>query len=533
MNVNVSALLGLLACLTVGWVAPVEGAYFYVAANGTANGDGSIQSPWNLTTALRDNTKPANSNSVVKPGDTIWLRGGIYTNYNGYVSDLAGASGNPIIVRAYPGERPIVDGNYNGTGGSGVTFAIRGGWTYYRDFEVMNSYTNRDSVTGRPTGVDVGGNYGPCHDVKCINLVVHDVGVGIGMWVGATNSGIYGCVIYNVGYENVPPDRGHGHAIYVQNRVGTQQHYDNIMVNSFDVGMQAYGQSAAAALNNLDIQGNVAFNSGSTAQPSLGTKLTTNFEIGGTFAAYNILFANNYAYHPRGTNYNGGVGNNLMIGYEPYENNDIIVTNNYVAGRNALALTYWTNAVVSGNTVVCADTYSHPIYCRPGSGTNSWTWDYNTYYAVASNPYNFLGFWYKSADWKTITGFDAHSTFSSGPPTGSAVFVRTNLYDSKRANIVIYNWDLDDNVSVDVSGVLSPGDTYQIRNTQDWFAAPCLSGTYTGGSLSVPMTNLTVAVPIGRATAPAPTSPEFNAFVLLATPGARLLPPSNLRVISP
>ncbi len=98
------------------------------------------------------------------------------------------------------------------------------------------------------------------------------------------------------------------------------------------------------------------------------------------------------------------------------------------------------------------------------------------------------------------------------------VFVRPNAYEAGRANIAIYNWDLDPTVSVDLSSVLSTGSAYSLTNAQNPFAAPVVSGIYDGGSISVPMTGLAPATPIGVPAPPA-TGPEFQAFILTSTPG--------------
>src|SRR5262249_53680326 len=47
---------------------------------------------------------------------------------------------------------------------------------------------------------------------------------------------------------------------------------------------------------------------------------------------------------------------------------------------------------------------------------------------------------------------------------------------------------------------------------------PVLSGTYDGNPLVLPMTGLSVATPVGLS-APPPSGPEFNAFVLMSTLG--------------
>ena len=49
---------------------------FFVSPGGSAKGDGSIKSPWDLVTALKHP-------SAVRPGDTIWLRGGVYGDDTG------------------------------------------------------------------------------------------------------------------------------------------------------------------------------------------------------------------------------------------------------------------------------------------------------------------------------------------------------------------------------------------------------------------------------------------------------------------
>src|SRR5262245_45193302 len=73
---------------------------FYAAPAGRSNGNGSITSPWDLATALKG--LPA-----VRPGDTIWLRGGTYTFPKGgrILCGLRGTASAPITVAQYPGER--------------------------------------------------------------------------------------------------------------------------------------------------------------------------------------------------------------------------------------------------------------------------------------------------------------------------------------------------------------------------------------------------------------------------------------------
>ncbi len=102
----------------------------YVASGGTAGGDGSINNPWDLRTAL-------NQPASVQPGDTIWVRGGTYPSI---FSHLNGTPQSPIIVRNYKDERVTIDGR-----GDQNAFAVDGSYTWYWGLEVMDSNPTRVS----------------------------------------------------------------------------------------------------------------------------------------------------------------------------------------------------------------------------------------------------------------------------------------------------------------------------------------------------------------------------------------------------
>src|SRR5262249_33172509 len=105
----------------------------------------------------------------------------------------------------------------------------------------------------------------------------------------------------------------------------------------------------------------------------------------------------------------------------------------------------------------------------PGQSTSGWTWDNNLYYGK-SNFYNDTSI-VDFLSWKLSRGFDTHSTMNTNTPTGKWVYVRPNQYESKRANIVIYNWDFASAVSVDLSGVLAAGDSFVIHDAQNFYGS--------------------------------------------------------------
>jgi hypothetical protein len=117
-----------------------------------------------------------------------------------------------------------------------------------------------------------------------------------------------------------------------------------------------------------------------------------------------------------------------------------------------------------------------------------------------------------------MTGLDATSSSAAGPPSGLWVGVRPSRYERGRANITVLNWDLAPSVNVDVSAVgLGVGDAFQVRDAENWYAGPVVSGTYGGAPLAVPMTGLTVVQPVGTVPyAPTHTAPQLGVFVLLA-----------------
>jgi hypothetical protein len=100
--------------------------------------------------------------------------------------------------------------------------------------------------------------------------------------------------------------------------------------------------------------------------------------------------------------------------------------------------------------------------------------------------------------------------------------VRPNKYEPGRATIVVYNWGHRPTVSVDVSSTLRVGARFELRNVQDLFGPPVLSGAYSGGTVDIPMTGVELPRPAGRGQAPAlpsRTGPAFDVFIL--TSGAR------------
>ncbi len=460
------------ALVAIGFASGrVFAADFYASPTGTtstAAGTGSLSNPWALATAL---AHPA----AVQPGDTIWLRGGTYTGR--VSSSLTGTAVAPIKVRPYQSERAKLDG---GPGPLVATLTVYGQYTWYWGFEVFSSEPNRRSTQDGswPTDLNRGSCVGIAQDIphvgiRLINLVLHDGTDAIGSFQSHQDGEIYGNLIFNNGW-NGATDRGHGHGLYVQNQAGTKKISDNVIFNQYGGGMQIYG-SAAAYLDNIQVTGNTIFSAG---WPS-AYGCDRNFLFGGDRIATNGTVVSNSFYYPDSFGACTSGGSN--IGYNAGVSN-FTIQNNWFANGDGGISSYFFGAI-TGLTMT----------------GNHFLQDISGVVAPASYPSNTY-----------------HGTTK---PTGTYVYVRPNAYEIGRANITVFNWDKKSTVAADLSAALAVGQAFEVRNAQDFFGAPVLTGTYAGGSITLPMSGLTVAAPIGGI-APPPTGPEFNVFVVLPLAGA-------------
>ena len=97
-------------------------SFWYVSPSGSASNNGAYTNTWSLQYALDG------AGGKVAPGDTIWLRGGVYSG--NYVGNLRGTGANPIKVRQYPGETAVLSST------TGTPLTIRGSYAWYWGFEV-------------------------------------------------------------------------------------------------------------------------------------------------------------------------------------------------------------------------------------------------------------------------------------------------------------------------------------------------------------------------------------------------------------
>jgi len=480
---------------------------WYVAPSGRPTNSGTLVNPLDLATAI--------SGTRIGPGSTIWLRGGEY--YGVFTSRLSGTQEAPILVRQYPGERAVlIDERARAALG---TLNVYGGWTTYQDFEITNRNPDRSfSTQFRPMAV-----YAEAPNTKFINLVIHDTGMGIGLWKEAVNSELYGNIIYNCGTKNLPNYLSHGHAIYSQNNAGTKSIRDNIIFNQYGWGIHVYPNPGD--MKGYDIEGNVVFNNGVLSAPR--TRYN-NILVSGyaPYQAERITISHNYTYDPASqlpTPYEGAPVHfsdaGLCLGCSDVQDHkDVKVTDNYfVGGIPAAIIQSWQDVTVTGNTFYGNDGLVGLMTTRK-ERPHAYVWDRNTYIGNGWDGSSAL-FWVNGTalafgDWKRVTGVDQNSAYLPGRPKGLKISVRHNDFPPRIATIIVYNWDLMKEIEVDLRAELRNADGYEIRNVEDYFGTPVLTGSYDGRPLKLPMTNLKVAAPVGSQS-PDSTAPEFAVFVVL------------------
>jgi hypothetical protein len=96
--------LAVVSCLVSVAAAQAVVATYYVAPNGNDGHKGTVQQPWKT---FRKGL------SSLKPGDELVARGGLYKEILGGSTPVKiqpARATAPITVRAYPGERPVIQG---------------------------------------------------------------------------------------------------------------------------------------------------------------------------------------------------------------------------------------------------------------------------------------------------------------------------------------------------------------------------------------------------------------------------------------
>ena len=435
----------------------VPEADWYAGPDGQAGAAGTRADPLPLAVLF-------SAQGPVAPGDRVHLLGGTYAGH--FEVTVAGTRAAPVVFAAAPGERAILDSNVPGDAEGGLI--VRGGDVELHDLVVTSTSTVRGQ---RQSGVVI---YGP--RMRFINGVVHDTAQGISFWTPAVDAELYGNIIYHNGFTG--PTRGHGHAIYTQNRDGTKRIARNILFFGYGTGLHAYTEGGH--LQGFDIVENVWFRTGASVPGSSTVGESDGCLVGGLQPVSRARLEGNLSWGP------APHSRSLRVGWGgSVQNEDITLIDNFLVGHFS-AQGHWRSGTIHGNafhgTIVGMEPEVYP-----------------------DNHYDEQG------------------------PTTNRRYVHVNAHDPGRAELVVYNPEGLEEVEVPLGDVLPVGAAYTLHSVMDLFGPPLRSGTFAGGSLRVPMGTLPPVQAVGD-----PTSIQgaddpgaaFGVFVLrsscaLAVPEAR------------
>ncbi len=391
-----------------------------------------------------------------------------------FVSALNGSSGKPIIVRNFVNDRVTIVSP--GSWQDGIQ--VNGSYTWFWGLEVTSDPTSPLDEPGSGFNIGIGSTG---DGIRIINCIVHDqVGGGFGWWLPSTNAEINGCLIYYNGREVGAGNNAHNYGIYMQNVTGRKLFKDNIDGYNWSYASHVYSEQQG--VDNITFDGDVLYQSGYIWR---GTQFERNLIMGGVAAQGRDgdTVRNCHLYY---SNTNGYTGGRLSIGYDAPMSNFSMTGNTVVGGINELSYT----GTIAGNTFV------------------------NT------------------------TGDAPSGNTYTNSPSGTQVIVRPNDYELGRANIIVYNWDKNPSVNVDFSSFLAVGSTYTVKDAENFYGPPVATGTYNGGTVSIPMNNTAVPAPMlasGQSIGAQPfnTQPEFGIFVVTGSSGGTAPAPTATFSASP
>jgi len=157
---------------------------WYVSATGSDSNTGTMASPYKTI---------EKAVSVVKAGETIYVRGGTYSLNAVITLGKSGTAGAGISLLAYPGEKPVLDFSGQTLGGSNRGIVLTGSWWHIKGLDITGAGDNGMLITG-----------GTNSTVELCNLY-RNRDSGMQLDNGASDNTIINCDSY---FNADPPDYG-------------------------------------------------------------------------------------------------------------------------------------------------------------------------------------------------------------------------------------------------------------------------------------------------------------------------------------
>ncbi len=413
-------------------------ASLYVATTGADANPGTLALPW------RHIQKACNS---AAPGDTVFVRGGVYNervNVN-----VSGAAGSFITIQNYLGEAPIVDG----TGLVAPSFESALFYIENHSYLIIKGFELRNYTTAKSAAVPAGIYLtGATHHIELRNNRIHNIeNTYNGVAANALGIGVYGTLsaqsINNIiinGNELYNLKTGSSESCVLngnveQFEVTYNQVHDNNNIGIDFIGFE--GTCANSTLDkarngvcrgnkvwNIDTTGNPAYRNGTKYDPSAGgiyvdggaAVLVERNEVFGcdigievasehaSRFADTITVRNNIVYNCLTEGLSVG-GYDTTVGYARncvFTNNTLYQNDTSNSGSGELLLQFKVTNCTFKNNIFVAGAQNYLII-NPFTQNSGNVFDYNVFYApggAASSAWQ----------WKNVakTGFTAYRNFS-------------------------------------------------------------------------------------------------------------------------
>jgi hypothetical protein len=427
-------------------VASRSGVTFYVSTSGNDTGPGTLTSPWRTI---------QHAANMVRPGDTVNVRGGTY-NEHVNIGASGSASAGLITFQSYPGETPIVDGTgLSIPGGQYGLFNVSGqSYLLIRGFEIRNYKSAKRNVV--PVGIYVtgSGSY-----LQFLNNHVHDITVtASGCNANALGVAIYGTAapasLNNITVSGNQLDHlktGCSESLAIDGNTDTFAFVNNQIHDNNNIAIDIAGYFGFAPDPNFDharnglVSGNTIYNISSTGNKSYpancfcsdgiyvdgGTQiliernLIHNADIGIEMASENtgrvtsfVIARDNLIYSGNSAGISIGGFSNSVGGsdHNTIVNNTLFKNDTKNTGSGEFQIQWHATNNVFKNNIVYATTQNLFLNGYANSTSNPADLDYNLYFGTSGSS---AGQWVWNgtaytgySSYQSSTGKDAHSPFS-------------------------------------------------------------------------------------------------------------------------
>ena len=462
-------------------VFPVNGKNI----KGASSGNGSLDKPWDLQTALSQPSERVNG------GDIIWLHAGIYTGR--FHSVLKSSNSELITVSAYTKDKVILNGNVESN--AGQVLKVTGNNVVFKNFDITHlgdySRAKTDKDFRASAGIFHTSGFGKFQNLRIYN----NPGLGFGSWKSTKGSIIEDCLIYYNGFSG--EKRGEGEGMYVQNKSDDLRIIrNNIIFNNYYKGVEVWSASSGHGyefVKNVELSDNIFFNNGEPSGINRDNLIVATNDNQGVNIAKNIKVKRNVFYHNIDFNdsKNYGYGTSLAVGYRVKALvEDILITDNVLLGRNNPLNLMYIESLEFRNNIVYGGSVNFHKTSIPAIEAGRFKLDYNKYYTRKVDAYRIIDYKnYNFSNWQNTFNVDKKSTrqslasFQIKPVLKvSPLITNPNIF-----NVALLDKE-GDNVVVDFSAYnIEGGMSYQIIDIEN-SAVVIKSGTVsTSKQIEFPM----------------------------------------------